>query len=151
MSKEETEFEEKANVLSISESKEIAAPIDRVWDILADVDADPRYYPGLKSIRNISKEGNVIEREAIVGLLNQKIHQTIVIKPKESVEAEMAGGPMRGTRSVTLTPSGEDKTRVNISWKLEIKGIPPFFRGRARSQFVEGTKEALERIARAAQ
>ena len=71
-------------VVTIKDSQEISAPIDQVWDIVADVDNDPKYWPNLHTITNISKDGNVIEREVTVGLRKSKSRQTILLNPKRS-------------------------------------------------------------------
>jgi hypothetical protein len=41
---------------SIMLSKELMAPLDRVWDIVGDPDREPEFWHGTKSIRNISKK-----------------------------------------------------------------------------------------------
>lgn len=33
--------------ININASQVVAAPLDKVWDIIADVDNDPKYYSGL--------------------------------------------------------------------------------------------------------
>jgi hypothetical protein len=42
---------------------EIPAPLDNVWNIVSDFDGEPEYWHGAKSVRNIRKEGNILERE----------------------------------------------------------------------------------------
>ncbi|PWU78994.1 MAG: hypothetical protein DLM72_19715 [Candidatus Nitrosopolaris wilkensis] len=54
-------------VVTIRDSLEVSAPLDRVWDIIADVDNDPKYWPNIHTVDNISKDGNVMEREVTVG------------------------------------------------------------------------------------
>jgi carbon monoxide dehydrogenase subunit G len=137
-------------MVAFNDSTEVPAPLDRVWDIVADVDNEPRYYPGLNTVKNISRSGNVIEREVTVGFRDSRGRQTVVLHPKESVEVTMTEGPMTGTRIVKLSPSG-DKTKVDISWDFELVGIPLLFRGNVKNQIMKGTREALDRIVRAVQ
>ncbi len=138
-----------ALMITFSDSTEVPAPIDRVWDVVADVDNEPQYYPGLNTIRNISRTGNVIEREVTVGFRNSKGRQIVVLRPKELVEVTMTEGPMKGTRIVTLSGDGS-KTKIDIAWDIELVGIPLLFRGKVENQIMKGTKEALARIGRAA-
>jgi hypothetical protein len=63
----------------------------------------------------------------------------------------LAEGPMTGNRVITLIPSGNETTRINVSWDVKLSGIPLLFRGVVRERIAEGTKEALDRIARAVQ
>jgi cytochrome oxidase assembly protein ShyY1 len=39
-------------------SREISAPIDQVWNIVADVDNETKYWPTFKEIKNINKTNN---------------------------------------------------------------------------------------------
>jgi hypothetical protein len=58
---------------------------------------------------------------------------------------------MIGTRIITLIPSSDNETTTkgNVSWDIKQSGIPLLFRGIVRECIVEGTEEALDRIARA--
>jgi len=42
-------------------NKELAASLDKVWDIVGDIDREPEFWHGTKSIRNISKEGILLK------------------------------------------------------------------------------------------
>ena len=39
----------------IEVSVEISAPVDRVWEVISDIDNEPKFWRGTKEIRNISK------------------------------------------------------------------------------------------------
>jgi uncharacterized protein YndB with AHSA1/START domain len=52
-------------MVEINANKVISAPLHRVWSIVSDVDSEPRYWQDLHSVYNISRNDNVIEREAI--------------------------------------------------------------------------------------
>ena len=45
-------------MLSIMVTREIAASLDQVWDIISDIDNEPHYWHGTKSVKNINKDGN---------------------------------------------------------------------------------------------
>ena len=133
--------------IKIDASRVVPAPLDKVWDIVADIDNDPKYYRGLNDIKNISKEGNKIEREVAVGFLNHRARQTIVLNPKKSVEVTMNRGSIQGTRITTLSSVGEGKTRIDVSWRFTPSGIPVFVHKMVKSEITRGTNEALEKIA----
>jgi len=126
------------------------ANLDRLWEIVSDVDNEPKYYAGLNSVRNLSKEGNVIERKVVVGYLNHEGRQTITLNPKKSVEVKMTEGPMLGTRLVTLSPLADSNTRVDVSWKMVLR-VPIFVRAMVKREVEKGTEEALKRIAKEAE
>jgi len=138
-------------MVTIAEVREVDASAEDVWDIVSDVDRDPEYWSGLASIRNIRKERNLIEREVVVGFMGRKGTQRIELVPKESIQLTMIDGPLRGSREIKLTPLGERRTKIDVSWDIQFSEIPVFAQGFVRSRLEEGTREALDRIARAAQ
>lgn len=133
---------------TINASREISAPLDRVWDIVADVDNEPEYWHGTKTVKNISRSGNTIEREVTIAFKDSKCRQTVVLNPKKSVEITIIEGPLKGTKAVTLSPSG-DKTRIDVVWDIKLAGFLGMFTGMVKKHIAEGTDEALERIAKA--
>ncbi len=133
---------------TINASRKVSAPLDRVWDVVADVDNEPRYWHGTKTVKNISKSGNTIEREVTIAFKDSKCRQTVVLRPKKSVEITITEGPLKGTKVVTLNPSG-DKTRIEVVWDIKLIGLLGMFTGIVKKHIAEGTEEALERIAKA--
>src|SRR6058998_1686054 len=138
------------HTVTIAEVREVDAPADEVWDIVSDVDRDPEYWSGLVSIRNIRKEGNLIEREVMVGFMGRKGTQRIELVPKESIQMSMIDGPLRGSRQIKLIPLGARKTKIDVSWDIQFSEIPVFAQEFVRSRLKEGTIEALDKIAKAA-
>ena len=138
-------------MVTIAEAHEVDASVDDVWDIICDVDKDPEYWNGLTSIRNIRREGNLIEREVVVGFMGRKGTQRIELRPKKSIHLTMIDGPLRGSREITLVPLGERRTKIDVSWDIQFSAIPDFARGFVRSRLEEGTREALDKIAKAVQ
>jgi hypothetical protein len=138
-------------MVEINASREVPAPLNLVWDIVSDVDSEPRYWRDLHSVYNISRNGNVIEREVTVGFRNLRGRQIVELRPKKSIEVTLTEGAMTGNRVITLIPSDDKTTRVDVAWDVRLSGIPLLFRGVVRERIAEGTAEALDRIARAVQ
>lgn len=138
-------------MVEINISREIPASLDRVWNIVSDVDSELRYWRDLHAVYNVRRDGNIIEREVTVDDRTSKGRQIVVLHPKKSIEVRLTEGPMIGNRIITLIPSSSDneKTKVNVSWDVKLPGIPLLFRGVVRERIAEGTREALERIVRA--
>src|SRR5438093_13762632 len=136
---------------TIAEGREVDASPDDVWNIVSDVDRDPEYWSGLASIRNMRKEGNLVEREVVVGFMGRKGTQRIEIVPKESIQMMMIDGPLRGSRGIKLIPLGARKTKIEVSWDIQFAEIPVFAQEFVRSRLEEGTMEALDKIAKAAE
>ena len=133
---------------TINTSREIAAPLDKVWGIVSDIDNEPQYWHGTKSVRNISRNGNVTIREAVIAFKDSKTVQTVTVTPKTSVETRITEGPILGTKLVTLRPAG-DKTNVQVVWDFKLAGFMSMFSGMVKKHIAEGTEQALDRIAKA--
>jgi carbon monoxide dehydrogenase subunit G len=136
------------NMVTINASQEVSAPLDRVWDVVADMDNEPQYWHGTKAVKNIIKNGNVIEREVTIAFKDSKCRQTVVLNPKKSIEIKIRDGPMKGTKVVTLNPSG-DRTRIDVVWEIKLAGFLGMFSGMVKKHIAEGTEEALARVAKA--
>jgi ribosome-associated toxin RatA of RatAB toxin-antitoxin module len=141
------------NLIDINLSHEVHARLDRVWSIIADVDKEPYFWPSRNTVNNISKNGNVIEREITVGFKNSKSCQTVVLNPRKSVEVLITRGPVRGIRSITLNSSAQNNnaTMINISWNIDLSSIPISDRTYVRNNIEKETTEALNRLAEVAE
>jgi ribosome-associated toxin RatA of RatAB toxin-antitoxin module len=130
-------------------TREVNASLDRIWDVVSDVDRDPEYWSGLTSVRNIRKEGNLTEREVVIGFMGRKGMQRLTLNPKESIQLALIDGPLRGSREIKLTTLGASTTKIDISWDIQFSEIPVFAQGFVRARLEEITREALEKIAEA--
>ena len=54
----------------IHTSRDVTATLDSVWNVISDVDREPEFWHGTKSIKNISKTGTTIEREVVIAFRN---------------------------------------------------------------------------------
>jgi carbon monoxide dehydrogenase subunit G len=133
---------------NLNVSREMTAPLDRVWTVISDVDNEAQYWHGTKSVKNISREGNVIKREVVIAFKDSKTMQTVTLNPQTSIETKITEGPITGTRLVKLSES-DGKTRVDVSWDFKLGGFLSVFSGMVKKHIKEGTEQALERIAKA--
>nr|AIF21856.1 cyclase/dehydrase [uncultured marine thaumarchaeote SAT1000_06_B02] len=67
----------------IDASVDINASVDKVWDIISDLDGEPKFWKGIKETRMISRDGNVVTREITIAFRDSKCMQKITIQPKE--------------------------------------------------------------------
>jgi ribosome-associated toxin RatA of RatAB toxin-antitoxin module len=136
----------------IKVSREISVPVDQVWNIVSDVDNETQYWPTTKNIKNINKtDNNIIEREVTIraGPQDAKTHQFVTLNPEQMlIQTNITEGPVTGSRVLMLNSSLEDnKTKVDVLWKVDMSGIPVIARGFARDNFMKTTEEALSKIA----
>jgi carbon monoxide dehydrogenase subunit G len=136
------------SMIEIEKSREISAGVDRVWELLSDTDRDEEYWGAIRDIKVLKREGNTTEREATVGprAFAHKGRQTIVLTPKKSIGLTMAGEGLGGERTITLVPSGESSTRVDVSWKIDVKDVPGFVQGIVKGQISKATEDALKKF-----
>ena len=84
----------------IHASKDVAAELDSVWDIVADIDREPEFWHGTKSIKNIKKTGNIVEREVVIAFRNSKCREVVKLDNKKSINVEIIQGPIRGRKQL---------------------------------------------------
>jgi ribosome-associated toxin RatA of RatAB toxin-antitoxin module len=137
-------------MVTIQSSREIFAPLDKVWDIVADIDNEPAYWYGIKSIKNISKNGNITEREVVIAFKESKCKQTVIIDPKKMVRENIVDGPIKGSKIITINSVGTSKTIIHVTWDVRLTSFMRMFSIIIKKHMKEGTEEALDRIATAA-
>ena len=129
----------------IETSIEINAPIEKVWDLVSDIDNEPKFWKGTKEVHNISKEGNVVKREIIIAFRDQKCQQTVTLYPKERIVAEFTKGIIDGKKTVELK-SQENHTRLDAKWDIRLTGIMGMFTGMVKKHIKDGTDLALQNL-----
>jgi carbon monoxide dehydrogenase subunit G len=130
-------------------SKQINAPLSKVWLTMADLDREPEFWHGTKSIKNIKKSENLIEREVVIAFRNSVCRETVSLEPMKSITTHITDGPIKGKKVVVLHSEGEDLTIVDVEWDIRVSGIMAIFSGIVKKHILEGTEAALDRISRA--
>jgi hypothetical protein len=69
--------------------------------------------------------------------------QSVVINTTDT-EAPLTANSVR-----TLTPVSENKTRVDVTWDIDMSNLPIFGKVFAKESFMKTTEEALKRYAEA--
>ena len=130
---------------TIDTSIEINAPIDKVWDIISDLDNEPKFWKGTKETKIISRDGNLIIREIIIAFRDSKCMQKITLEPKERIHAEFTKGIIKGSKTLNLkTKDGNSLLEAN--WDIKMGGLAGMFTGMIKKHIRSGTEQALESI-----
>ncbi|HJM25976.1 MAG TPA: SRPBCC family protein [Nitrosopumilus sp.] len=124
---------------------EINATIEEVWDIVSDIDNEPKFWKGTKEVRNISKEGNIINREITIAFRDQKCLQQVKLEPKERIIAKFTKGIINGEKIISLIPTGE-KTILRAVWEIKLTGMMGMFTGMIKKHIKSGTNQAMQCI-----
>jgi ribosome-associated toxin RatA of RatAB toxin-antitoxin module len=117
----------------IHASKDVPAGLDMVWDVVSDIDREPEFWHGTKSIKNIKKTGNIVEREVVIGFRNSKCREVVKLDNKKSIDVEIIEGPIRGKKTIVL------KTIKNHTTTTDFSGM-------IKKHILKGTEDALQRI-----
>ena len=129
----------------IDTSIEIKAPIDKVWDIISDLDSEPKFWRGTKETKIISRDGNVITREIIIAFRDSKCIQKITLEPKERIHAEFTEGIIKGSKTLNLK-SKDDGSLLEANWDVKMSGLAGMFTGIIKKHIRSGTEQALKSI-----
>ena len=129
----------------ISASVVVNAPLDKVWNIISDLDGEPKFWKGTKEVRNISKDGNVVTREITIAFKDSKCLQTVTLHPKERIQATFTKGILNGSKTLSLSPK-DDATLLEALWDIKLSGMMGMFTGMVKKHIQSGTEQALASI-----
>jgi len=124
---------------------EINATVDKVWDVVSDIDNEPKFWKGTKEVKNLSKDGNIVNREIIIAFRDQKCLQEITLQPKEKIEAKFTKGIIGGKKIILLIPKDE-KTILRTTWDIKLTGMMGMFTGMIKKHIKSGTEQAMKSI-----
>src|SRR6266516_6121940 len=130
----------------IHASRDVTALLDSVWDVIADIDREPEFWHGTKSIKNISKTGNIVEREVVIAFRNSICREIVESHAKKSIKVKIIEGPIKGKKIIALKTI-ENTTRIDVEWNIKIDGLFGIFSGMIKKHILKGTEEALESVA----
>ena len=135
---------------TIDTSIEINAPIDKVWDIISDLDAEPKFWKGTKETRIISRDGNLVTREIVIAFRDSKCMQKITLEPKERIHAEFTKGIIKGSKTLILKTKN-DASILEANWDVKMGGLAGMFTGMIKKHIRSGTEQAIESIKKQAE
>ena len=134
---------------TIEVKMEINATSDVVWDIISNVDGEPKYWKGTKSVRNISCKENLVQREIIIAFRDQKCLQDVYLYPKEKIVAVFTKGIIDGQKTVSLSvldsPDGQSTLLCTV-WEIKLTGLMSLFTKMLSGHIRNGTEIAMQAI-----
>ncbi len=133
------------NMSIIKASVDIQASIEKIWNIISDLDNEPKFWKGTKEVKNISKEGNSINREITIAFRNQKCLQNLTLYPKKKIEAVFTKGIIKGTKTINLNEK-DDVIQLEAIWDIKLTGMMGMFTCIVKKHIQSGTEQALQSI-----
>ena len=132
-------------MVEIKASVIINSAVDKIWEIISDINNEPEFWKGTKSIRNISQEGNTTKREITIAFKDKKCLQDVTLYPKERVEAIFTKGIINGRKTVTIQHI-DGACTLEAVWDIKLSGMMGMFTGMIKKHIQSGTEQALTEI-----
>src|SRR5579872_1355582 len=123
---------------------QIDAPIEKVWNVISQVDNDSEFWNITKLVKNISKKENEIVREIMLDKID-KCSQTVTFLPKEAIHVQWTKGAITGTKDMSLTIHGSS-TLLEVKMNYAISGPSRFFPGKITEKLQIEAEYALDLI-----
>jgi len=134
-------------MVEIKASVMINSTLDKIWNVISDINNEPEFWKGTKSIRNISQEGNTTKREITIAFKDKKCLQDVTLYPKEKVEAVFTKGIINGRKTITIQEIN-DGYELEAVWDIKLSGMMGMFTGMIKKHIQSGTEQALIEIKR---
>ena len=134
-------------MVEIKASVIINSAVDKIWEIISDINNEPEFWKGTKSIRNISQKGNTTKREITIAFKDKKCLQDVTLYPKEKVEAIFTKGIINGRKTVTIQHI-DGACTLEAVWDIKLSGMMGMFTGMIKKHIQSGTEQALVDIKR---
>ena len=124
---------------------EVNSTVEKVWEVISDIDNEPRFWKGTKEVKTLSKEVDVIKREITIAFRDQKCLQEIQLKPKEEIKAKFTKGILDGTKIITLIPKN-NTVILETTWDIKLSGKMNMFTAIIKNHIKSGTEQAMKSI-----
>ena len=124
---------------------EVNSTLEKVWEVISDIDNEPRFWKGTKEVKTLSKEGNIIKREITIAFRDQKCLQEIQLKPKEEIKTTFTEGILDGTKIITLIPKN-NAVIFETTWDIKLSGKMNMFTAIIKNHIKSGTEQAMKSI-----
>ena len=131
-------------MVEIKAAIEINTPVDKVWQVISDLDNDFKFWTAITSIRNISRENNVVKREVLLAKTN-KCLQTITLYPNEQIHTEWTKGIIKGTKDIFLS-SKNNATYLEVVLHYKFTGMAGLMAGKITKDVQNEAERAVEFI-----
>jgi hypothetical protein len=118
---------------------------EKIWDVISDIDNEPKFWKGTKKVKNISKDENQITREITIAFRDQKCLQNVTVIPKETIRAVFTEGVIIGEKILTLKKMDES-CQLEAIWNVKLSGMMGMFTGMIKRHIKSGTEQALQEI-----
>ena len=138
-------------MVSITCKIEINAPVASVWSIISDLDSEPKFWKGTKSVENMGKDGAYVIRKVTLAFQDKVCEQRVRLEPPTSVMTEFTRGIIKGTKAARISAGGGSTSTLTVMWDIAMTGMMSVFTPVITRHVRSGTEAALEAIKKEAE
>jgi carbon monoxide dehydrogenase subunit G len=131
-------------MVEIKVRTQINATTEKVWNIISNINDDPKFWKGTTAIRNLAKDDNLIIREVTIGKVG-RCSQTVTLFPKEGIHIRWTKGFIAGTKDLVLVPMG-NATQLEVVLEYKLSGMATFMSGKITKDLQREADEAVRLI-----
>jgi len=131
-------------MVEIKVRTQINATTEKVWNIISNINDDPKFWKGTTAIRNLAKDDNLIIREVTIGKVG-RCSQTVTLFPKEGIHIRWTKGFIAGTKDLVLAPMG-NATQLEVVLEYKLSGMATFMSGKITKDLQREADEAVRLI-----
>ena len=119
----------------------VGASAEAVWRVMSDIDGEPMYWKGTRSVRNVSRDGCTVAREAEMAF-GGRCTQVVTLRPRAEVVTEFTGGMILGTRTLAAR-EGAGGVVLEAAWDVRLAGPAAPLGAAVAGRIRKGTARAL--------
>jgi carbon monoxide dehydrogenase subunit G len=115
--------------MELTAAYEIDGPVERVWDLMMDIDAIQLCLPGCKGLQPVGPDRYEVELGLTIAAIAGSFKGTVALEDKRPptaytliVEGSGRQGFIKGQARVSLAAAG-DRTRVDVAAHAEVGGM----------------------------
>ena len=124
----------------------INSPVLTVWEIISDLDSEPKFWKGTKSITNKHKDGNKITREIVLAFRDSVCEQLVTLDAPTKITTNFTRGIIKGSKIIQIMQHDNSTVRLIVIWDIAMTGMMSIFTSIITRHVRSGTESALEAI-----
>lgn len=138
----------------IKVERTIKADRQKIFNMVTDFENLPNSFPQFfKSIKVISREGNIVTTEDHAVMAGREVHQTArhTLTSPETDEVHLLSGDAKDSHIVTTYSSIQEGTKVTVEGDFRLAGKLKLVGFMAKGKIEKGIEEVIDQFAKVAE
>jgi coenzyme Q-binding protein COQ10 len=121
-------------------AEHIAAPVELVYQVVADVERYPEFLP---DVARVERTGDVVAMTLRAGLVPVRLVSRATFTPPHAIDLELVEGPFRALRAGWRFAEAGDGTDVTYAADYELPLVGALFAGTAGRLLEQATQRQI--------